>query len=362
MAVPDSKELRAFLRMLETQRDVSHHTLRAYAREARQLEAFVVGRGRSLVEATRRDLRAFVVALRSRGLGDSSIRRCMSTIRTLYGFLVERGHVDADPSASLRGPRGGRPLPFALTEGEIELLLAAPEAGSFHGDRDRALLETMYSSGARVSELCRLDLQDVDLGAGTARLLGKGRRERLGLLGEPALNALGAWLERRAQRLRKLNKNSRALWIGERGTRLTPRRVGQLVRRLALQAGLAKLPTPHTLRHSFATHLLDHGADLRSVQELLGHKRLVTTQIYTHVSLERLREVYERAHPLCAGALEAQPKAKRRSSGKSKRSARKGKPSSARKGEPSSARSTGPRNKSDRKSSGARRKKGGSPK
>lgn len=290
-------EVEAFLDSLADVRRLSEHTLRAYRRECLALCAWLESRGRALADAKRTDLRGYVASLRGRGLAQSSIRRSLSALRTFFRFLEEREPERGNPAAALRGPRGGRALPYALTEGEIERLMSLQFDDGFHGLRDRAVLETLYSTGCRVSELCGLELGDVDLDGQVLRLLGKGRKQRLGLLGGPARDALIAYLPVR----RKLVGRSgvKALFVGERGTALTDRRVRQVIRDLAMRAGLARVPSPHTLRHSFATHLLDRGADLRTVQELLGHARVVTTQVYTHLSLERLRGVYEKAHPLC---------------------------------------------------------------
>ena len=298
------RELEDFLGWLADLRNVSPHTYRAYERECRRFLDFAFERGRGPRALRRNDLRAYLAGLRHGGLQDSSVRRALSALRTFFKWLVERHPGACDPSAGIRGPKTRRPLPKVLTEGEVELLLSLDYGDDFHGTRDRALMETLYSSGCRVSELVRIDLEDLAPHEGEVQLLGKGRKQRLGLLGGPCLAAIEAWLPERRQRLRERSEETRALFIGERGTRLTTRRVRQIVERLAVRAGLASIPSPHTLRHSFATHLLDRGADLRSVQELLGHERLVTTQVYTHLSLEKLRRVYESAHPLAEGGAD----------------------------------------------------------
>lgn len=292
-ALETGTSIASWLAALSSQKSASEHTLRAYGRELRRLEAFLAARGETPLAATNASLRAHLASLRAGGLETTSIRRALSAIRAYYRWVLGRDPGRHDPTTGLRGPRCGRPLPFVLTRGEVDLLLALEFGNDFHGVRDRAILETLYSSGCRVSELCRLDLEDVDLDASTLRLRGKGRKQRLGLLGEPAKNALIDWLDRRPRVALS------AVFLGERNTRITDRRIRQILEALALRAGLARIPSPHTIRHSFATHLLDAGLDLRSVQELLGHSRLVTTQVYTHLSLERLREAYERAHPLC---------------------------------------------------------------
>ena len=295
----NTDHVEAWLSRLQQQRAASSHTLRAYGRELRGLATWLTERGESIRQPSRHSLRAYMAALRARGLETSSIRRALAAIRGFYRELEAREPQLGNPADALRSPRSKRPLPFVLTKGEVDLLLRIEFDENFRGRRDRSLLETLYSSGCRVSELCALDLGHLDLEAGLLRLRGKGNKQRLGLLGSAAREAFAAWLPERARRLRSRGLEQQALFLGEHGTRITDRRVRQIIKELALRAGLARIPSPHTLRHSFATHLLDAGMDLRSVQELLGHARLVTTQIYTHLSLERLRAVYESAHPLC---------------------------------------------------------------
>ncbi|MFQ5505908.1 MAG: tyrosine recombinase [Planctomycetota bacterium] len=294
----DPPELRAFLEYQAELRKRSVHTLRAYGRECRDFCRWLAQRNKKPCAAGRHELRAWSASLRSRKLSDASIRRALSALRSFFRYLEEQNPDMANPTALLRGPRGGRRLPFALSEGEVERLLSLHYDEDFRGRRDRVLIETLYSTGCRVSELVGLDLMDLDLGLGVVRLLGKGRKQRLGLLGKLAAGAVHAYLPARKQLLESKRLSSKALLLGERGTRLSSRRVRQVLRDLALRAGLARIPSPHTLRHSFATHLLERGADLRTVQELLGHANLATTQIYTHLTLEKLRKVYQEAHPL----------------------------------------------------------------
>lgn len=301
----EDPDVEAFLARLADVEDASPHTLRAYGRECRALCRWLAERGKEPRETVRTDLRGYVASLRSRRLKESSIRRSLSALRAFFRFLEEQGRILADPTSALRGPRGGRALPFALTEGEIDRLLTLPAGHDFLPSRDRAIVETLYSTGCRVAELLALELGDLDLAGQVVRLRGKGRRQRLGLLGRPARRALRTYLPLRQRLLLERGTETEAVFLSQRGTRLSQRRVRQVLRELAERAGLARAPSPHTLRHSFATHMLDRGADLRTVQELLGHKRLVTTQIYTHLSLERLRRVYEKAHPLCRKPAEA---------------------------------------------------------
>lgn len=288
-----------FGQWLDEVRGASPHTLRAYLREARRFCAWIPLRGKTPSSARPSDLRAYLAMRRRGGLSERSLQRCLSCVKAFYRFLEDHGHLEEDPSSSLRGPRTRRKLPFVLTQREVELLLSLDFGEDFRGLRDRALIESLYSTGCRISELLGLKAKDLDLQSGMVRVLGKGRKERICLLGPPAIQALRAYLPARDRLLRDGGGEQEALFLGERATALSDRRVRQILRDLGLRAGLSRPPTPHTLRHSFATHLVDRGADLRTVQELLGHSQLVTTQIYTHLSLERLREVYEKAHPLC---------------------------------------------------------------
>ena len=300
--VPDAlpESLLDFFQHLRGVRNRSEHTLRAYQRELTLLHGWLDARGKPLQLATRFDLRGYAAQLRAKNLGESSIRRALSAIRAFYRFLDEREPGRENPTAVLRGPRGGRRLPKVLSQGEVDLLLRHDYGDDFLGTRNRALIETLYSTGCRVSELVGIDATDLDLGGGVLPLHGKGSKQRLGLLGAPAVRALEEYRFQRRSLLTHLGSDNPALFLGERGSRLSTRRVAQILGHLSVDVGLAQTPSPHTLRHSFATHMLDAGADLRTVQEMLGHARLVTTQVYTHLSLERLRKVYESAHPLCS--------------------------------------------------------------
>jgi integrase/recombinase XerC len=202
-----------------------------------------------------------------------------------------------NPAEALRGPRQDKKLPHFLSEADVGKLLDAPPAGDPAGLRDRAILETLYSAGLRVSELTGLNRDDLDLDSGLATVRGKGKRERLALLGGKARDAIRRWLEVRGSMAPERRRSQPAVFVNQRGGRLTVRSIGRLLEKHLAQAGLDPRTSPHTLRHSFATHLLDRGADIRSVQELLGHRNLATTQIYTHVTTQRLRESYHKAHP-----------------------------------------------------------------
>jgi integrase/recombinase XerC len=266
----------------------SPHTLRAYEQNLAALDEYCRSRGvRKPDRITHRLMRGFLVELNGRGLKPATVARYFAAVRSFCRFLVREGVLDQDPARALRTPSQRRALPVWLGEDEVGRLIdAAP------GPRERAILETLYGGGLRVSELVGLDRDDLDLRRGVARVRGKGRQERLAPLGGAAVRALDEYL-----RARPRTADPRPVFLNRRGTRLTARSVHRLLRGCALSADVDPRTTPHTLRHSFATHLLDRGANLREVQELLGHKNIATTQIYTHVSMERMKKVYERAHP-----------------------------------------------------------------
>jgi tyrosine recombinase XerC len=287
----------AYLRELAATRGASAHTLRAYEADLESLLAFLDARGIDDPGAvSARVLRSFLASLDEQGLARSSIQRRLSAVRSFFKHLLRAGRVRVHPAVGLRSSRARRPLPKALEVGEVERLLAAVEHDGPSARRDRALVECMYSAGTRAAETVGLERADLDLERGVARVRGKGKKERLAPLGSHAVVALRAYLSDPA-RPRPVPASANAVFLNPRGVRLSTRALGRILERACQRAGLTRPASPHTLRHSFATHLLDRGCDLRAVQELLGHAHLVTTQIYTHVSIERLREVYERAHP-----------------------------------------------------------------
>lgn len=286
-----------FLVGLAASRGASEHTLRAYGRDLEELCAFCDERGiEDPAAISPRTLRAFLLRLDERDLARASVQRKLSAVRSFFRQLQREGYVEVNPTTGLRQSRGRRPLPKALSTQEIEALLEAPDSETPQGRRDRAMLELCYSAGTRAAETVGIDHADLDIDGEVVRVRGKGRKERLAPLGTFALAALKRYLQDPARPQPDAGAAG-AIFLNTRGGRLTTRSFGRIVENAVLAAGLARRATPHTLRHSFATHLLNAGADLRSVQELLGHAHLVTTQIYTHVSIERLREVYERAHP-----------------------------------------------------------------
>jgi integrase/recombinase XerC len=290
-----------FLRYLALEKNASAHTVKSYREDLTQALDFFrqrLGTERPQVgQLSTRLLRAYLAFLHEQGYSRSTIGRRLAAMRSWCRFLRRQGTLAANPTDGLRGPRQDKKLPHFVSREDMARLLEAPPGDLPLGVRDRAILETLYSAGVRVGELTGLDLADVDLDGGLATVRGKGKRERLALLGPQAVDALRLWLERRAALAGPRATKQPALFLNHRGSRLTSRSVGRLLEKYLAQAGLDPRTSPHTLRHSFATHLLDAGADIRSVQELLGHRSLGTTQIYTHVSTQRLRDSYHKAHP-----------------------------------------------------------------
>jgi integrase/recombinase XerD len=289
--------LESFRDFLALESGHSANTVEAYLRDLRRLGEFAISRGvRDPAKLTRPLLRNFVYLLKDLGLSPASIRRAVSAVRTYYGFLIGEGRVADDPSDRLESPRRGRVLPPILSVREVEALLGAPRVEEPLAWRDRALLELGYGAGLRVSELCGLSLTDLLLSENLVRVFGKGGKERLVPIGRSVIGAVSVYLHTMRPELDKGKSRGRVL-LNARGQPLS--RVGAwgVVKRATERAGITKRVTPHTLRHSFATHLLEGGADLRAVQEMLGHADLSTTQIYTHVDREYLRSVHKQFHP-----------------------------------------------------------------
>ena len=286
-----------FLQFLAVERNASAYTVKSYREDLTALTDYLAeargGRPPSPGDVTVFDLRGYVAALHEAGYAKTTIARHLASLRSFFRFGQREGWAKTNPAKPLRNPRKGRSLPHFLSAADLDRLLNAPPPDEPMGLRDRAILETMYSAGLRVSEVVGLDDADVDFEAGVLRVRGKGRRERLAPVGSYALRALRGWLPVR----RSEKRSAPPVFVNKFGRRLTTRSVARMLEKYLRLTGLDSRTTPHSLRHSFATHLLDRGADIRSVQELLGHKSLVTTQIYTHVSTAGLRAVYERAHP-----------------------------------------------------------------
>jgi integrase/recombinase XerC len=285
-----------FLRHLALERNASAHTVKSYREDLSQaLEFFEErGGGRTL---TPRLLRSYVAWLSEQGYAKTTIARRVAALRSWCRYMCQHGVLETNPADVLRPPRPDRRLPHFLDEATLARLLAAPGNNGPFSCRDRAILETLYSAGLRVSELTGLDVDDVDLVDGVAMVRGKGKRERLALLGRPAVAVLKQWLMHREELQHGRARPAPALFLNKGGTRLSGRSVARLLEKYLKRAGIDPRTSPHTLRHSFATHLLDRGADIRSVQELLGHRSLSTTQMYTHVTMTRLRDSYDKAHP-----------------------------------------------------------------
>ena len=286
----------SFLSYLKVERQASAHTLRSYEDDLLVFCRFLeetVGEGADPTEADSARLRRYSAWLNSQGYAATTIARRLASLRSFFRYLRRQGTVAADPASGLRNPKQPQRLPRLLGIDDVIRLLDAIPVDDPLGFRDRAMLETLYGGGLRVSELVGLNLEDLDFEQELLRVRGKGKRERLCPVGRMAMRWIAGYLP-----LRKPKRNPEpALFLNRYGTRLTTRSVGRLLEDHLIRVGLTHAASPHTLRHSFATHLLDRGADLRSVQELLGHRNLTTTQIYTHVTRERLLDIYHQAHP-----------------------------------------------------------------
>ncbi len=294
------KSISRFLRYLNVERNCSDLTIKSYREDLELLYGFLcetLASSPRPSQITPLDLRKYVSALHESGYAKSSVSRRLASMRSYFKFCQREGLCETNPAKPLRNPRRERKLPHFLTGSEIGKLLSAPSKKEPLGLRDRAILETLYSAGLRVSELIGVNLDDLDFEDGLVRVRGKGKRERLAPLGSFAMKALRSWLKNRTPARGLSKEEAAAVFLNKFGKRLTTRSVARMLEKYLKVTGLDLRTSPHTLRHSFATHLLDRGADIRSVQELLGHKSLVTTQIYTHVSTAGLRQAYERAHP-----------------------------------------------------------------
>jgi len=292
------KQLERFLTYLLVEKNASLHTIDNYRREIAECLTFLEKQGvQNWNDVDRAVLRRYLAWLNSKGYAKTSVARRLSELRSFGRFLVRNDVVPTNPFRAVSSPKVPKHLPMPLSVPETVALLSAPDRGTPQGLRDYTILEILYSGGLRVSELVGLNLDNLDWQRKELRVWAKGAKERVALLGEPAMAALQAYIKHsRPQLLR--DKTTNALFLNRFGGRLSTRSVMSIVKKYSRLAGLQKRVTPHTLRHTFATHLLDGGADLRSVQELLGHARLATTQVYTHVSQSRAREVYLHSHPL----------------------------------------------------------------
>jgi len=297
------QETQEFIAFLEKERNDSPHTVKAYARDLEAFAAFCqdyYGGPWTWAGVDRLAVRGFLAAEQRRGLAKRTVARALSALRTFYRFLNATRGIEVNPARAARTPRLEKTLPTWLDKAEMEMLFADAEAraaaGGFREARDLAMLELFYSTGMRLSELAGLNDPDVDLVSDQVKLRGKGKKERIVPVGRHATAALRRYLQMRDQAA-SVRAGNRPMFVNMRGKRITPRGVQLAMKRLFATLARGKELHVHTLRHSFATHLLDAGADLRSVQELLGHASLGTTQVYTHTSVERLRKVYQQAHP-----------------------------------------------------------------
>lgn len=300
-------ELAGFLRYLDAERTASPHTLANYGREVREFLRFLAREGIQRCEQVDREvLRSYLGWLFDAGYVRGSVCRRVAEVRSFGAYLQREGWTKGHPFQALQAPRSTRRLPDMLSVAETVAIIGQPDVRTPRGLRDRAILEILYAGGLRVSEVVGLDLQHLDAQRGEVRVFGKGSKERIALLGLPARKWLAAYV--REGRPALLGQaRSAALFLNRRGGRLTVRSVQTMLRENTIKAGLSKRVTPHVLRHTFATHLLDGGADLRVVQELLGHSQLSTTQVYTHVSRSHVRSVYLRAHPRAREAADPSP-------------------------------------------------------
>lgn len=292
---PDA-DIAQFLDALWLERNLTALTLRAYGQDLEALRGYLQERNRSLREASNADLANFLAARLAAGAALRSLRRQLSSLRSFYAHALREGWIAQDPSRDLQSPRLGRHLPEVPSEAEVEALLAIPDQSQPMGLRDATMLELLYATGLRVSELVSLELFQVDVPAGVVKTFGKGRKERLVPMGARAQDLLRAYLSQ-ARPLLLRNQAQTAVFLSQRAEPMTRQRFWQIIRRYAELASIHCSLSPHSLRHAFATHLLDHGADLRSVQLMLGHARLSTTEIYTHIAQARLQALHAAHHP-----------------------------------------------------------------
>lgn len=293
----DQATIDAFLDTLWLERGLQPNTLQAYGADLRALACWLEANDSDLLHARRADLQGYLAHRIGQGARIRSIRRLISTLKRFYRHLVRSGRLSEDPSATIDTPKTGRRVPHTLSEAEVEALIGAPDTSHARGLRDRAMLETLYACGLRVSELVQLRTDALSRTHGIIRLVGKGGRERLVPVGEQALDWVTAYLHTGRPDLLEGRGDSNALFVTERGGPMTRQAFWYIVKRYATSVGIERPLSPHTVRHAFATHLLNHGADLRVVQMLLGHSDLSTTQIYTHIAQARLQELHAEHHP-----------------------------------------------------------------
>lgn len=315
--------IQSFLEYLQTERNFSAHTIRSYSLDLAQFCQFLAASeahadlnrltseafpgtqalasrrlGERILAVKPMEIRSYLAVMRNSEYSKATTARKLASLRSFYKYLARMGQVESSPVSVIRTPRLDKRLPKFLDVDQVDILFRAPNTNTLLGARDKAILETIYSAGLRIGELIALDLEDMDEFGGAVRVRGKGKKERLAPLGGKALSAIDAYVKLRFAKLGRVNNG--ALFVNRAGRRITDRSIRRKLNKYMLLAGIGTHISPHTLRHSFATHMLNAGADLRSVQEMLGHENLSTTQIYTHLTTRRLKEVYDRAHPLAS--------------------------------------------------------------
>ncbi|MBU0759428.1 MAG: tyrosine recombinase XerC [Candidatus Omnitrophica bacterium] len=284
--------IQKFMTYLEIEKNASRHTLTNYKIDLKEFNESV--KDKALEGITHIDVRLFLARMKEKNFSKRTVARKMAALRSFFRFLCREGYMKSSPASSLKTPKLDKKLPLFLNTNEVIKLIESPDVSDVYGLRDRAILETLYSSGIRVSELVALNRDSIDFIGGVLKVFGKGKKERLAPIGDRACRAIRSYLE-------KLDaaslKDKKAVFVNKSGRRMTDRAVRRVVEKYINRTSLNHKISPHALRHTFATHLLDRGADLRSVQELLGHANLSTTQIYTHVTTERLKSIYDKVHP-----------------------------------------------------------------
>ncbi len=291
------KEIQAFIEFLRVERGASPNTVIAYQRDLEGLRKFI-GPERDPTSITAREIRAWLASMQRHRASRNTVARGLASTRSFFRFLLRQGIIKKSPADGIRAPQKEKSLPSYLSVDEAFSMLETGECKGFQQLRDRAILEMLYSTGIRVSELSGLDISSISLSPEMVQVKGKGNKERVVPFGMEAAKALKAYMPFRDALLERLHRrDEKAAFINRMGTRLTPRSVERLVARRRIETGINSPVTPHTFRHSMATHLLESGADLRAIQEMLGHASLATTQLYTHLDLDRLSEVYDTAHP-----------------------------------------------------------------
>lgn len=291
------KWIKNFIYYLEVEKGLSKNTLESYGRDLRNFFSYLMNHDCNEVgKINRQSIVSYILSLQKKGRAPSTISRNLASIRSFYQFLLQEQVVSQNPCAELESPRQEKKLPEILSVKEVNILLDQPDASAVAGRRDKAMLEVLYATGIRVSELINLNIDDLKLDTGYLRCWGKGNKERIVPLGKEAIKAVACYLDKSRPSLAK-DLSQEALFLNQHGSRLTRQGFWKIIKKYAERSNLGCSITPHTLRHSFATHLLENGADLRSVQEMLGHADISTTQIYTHITRNKLRGVYDKAHP-----------------------------------------------------------------